>query len=69
VNLAAHLMDHCRPGSVMVSQSSKQRAERRLRRVRFDRRRRVKVQGVPEKVEVWRVEPATADLEDVPTAS
>ncbi len=47
VNLAAHLMDHCRPGSVMVSQSSKDRAERRLRRVRFDRRRRVKVQGVP----------------------
>ncbi len=56
VNIAAHLMDNCRPGSVLVSDRAKDHAERRLKKVTFDRRRKVKVQGVADKIEVWRAE-------------
>lgn len=66
VNLAAHLMDHCKPGSVMVSQAAKERSERRLRKASFDRRKRVRVQGLRDRIEVWRV---VATQVDEPTST
>lgn len=55
VNLAAHLLDHARPGTVIASNAAKERTEKRTKKIAFDRRRKVAVQGLKEKTEVWRV--------------
>jgi adenylate cyclase len=59
VNLAARLLEHCRPGEVLVSEAAKQGAERRLRSVDFGDKKDVKVRGVSEKVPVYRASSAT----------
>lgn len=53
VNLTARLLDHCRPDGVVVSEAAKELAERRLKTVRFDRRRNVKIRGLTSKVPVY----------------
>lgn len=46
VNVTAHLLDHCKPDEVIVSEAAKDLAERRLRRVSFSDRRIVKIRGL-----------------------
>jgi class 3 adenylate cyclase len=58
VNLTARLLDHCEPGTVIVSQTAKELAERRLRTVSFGKERSIKIKGLAGKVTVYRVEPA-----------
>lgn len=53
VNLAARLLEHCRPGRVIVSEAAKELAERRLRAVWFRGRRVVRVRGLSSKVVVY----------------
>lgn len=57
VNLTARLLDHCRPDEVVVSEPAKELAEKRLRRVAFRDRRRVKIRGLATKVLVYKAEP------------
>jgi class 3 adenylate cyclase len=52
VNLTARLLDHCRPGGVVVSQPAKELAEKRLRKTRFSKPRQVKIKGLTTKVTV-----------------
>lgn len=54
VNLTARLLDHCKPGQVLVSEAAKELAEKRLRRVEFVNRRRVKVKGLASRVNVYK---------------
>ncbi|MDQ3878741.1 MAG: adenylate/guanylate cyclase domain-containing protein [Actinomycetota bacterium] len=56
VNLTARLLDHCRPGSVVVSEAAKDLAERRLKKIGFGSRKRVKVRGLAGKVEIYTAE-------------
>lgn len=53
VNLTARLLDHCRPGCVVVSEAAKDLAERRLKKIEFGSRKRVKVRGLAGKVEIY----------------
>lgn len=53
VNLAARLLEHCKPGRVVVSEAAKELAERRLRAVAFRGRRVVRVRGLSSKVVVY----------------
>ena len=46
VNLAARLLDHCKPDRVVVSEAAKELAERRLKSVAFTTRRSVKIRGL-----------------------
>lgn len=55
VNLAARLLEHCRPGEVVVSESAKELSERRLRRLTFDNERVVKIKGLSAKVPIYSV--------------
>ena len=45
VNIAARLLDHCAPGEVLVTESAKRRAERRLKKVGWPTHRWVDVRG------------------------
>lgn len=58
VNLAARLLDHCKPGGIIVSEAAKELADRRLKTVEFGRRRVVKVRGLSSKVVVYPVKSA-----------
>jgi class 3 adenylate cyclase len=53
VNLTARLLDHCKPGEVIVSEAAKELAEKRLRAVEFGRRRNVKIRGLSSKVAAY----------------
>jgi class 3 adenylate cyclase len=55
VNLTARLLDHCRPGEVVVSEAAKELAERRLKKIRFGRRRQLKIRGLAGRVPVYSV--------------
>ncbi len=52
VNLTARLLDHCKPDQILVSEAAKELAERRLRKIRFGRRKMVKIRGLSTKVAV-----------------
>lgn len=56
VNLTARLLDHCKPGQVIVSEAAKELAERRLRKINFGRRKLVKIRGLSTKVAVYPVQ-------------
>lgn len=58
VNLTARLLDHCEPDEIVISEPAKERAERRLRKVAFERRRIVKIKGLSTPVQVFSVLPA-----------
>jgi class 3 adenylate cyclase len=55
VNLTARLLDHCRPGEVIVSEAAKELSEKRLKKVAFDGSRTVKIRGLSSKVSVYSV--------------
>lgn len=55
VNIAARLLDHCDPGEVVVSESAKELAEKRLRKIAFGQRRDVKIKGLALKVPIFSV--------------
>jgi adenylate cyclase len=52
VNITARLLDHCKPGGVLVSEAARELAEPRLRTIAFGRRRTVKVRGLASKIDV-----------------
>ena len=57
VNLTARLLDHCEPSEIVISETAKELAERRLRKIAFARRRVVKIRGLSTKVAVYSVNP------------
>lgn len=58
VNLAARLLDHCKPDRVVVSEAAKELAERRLKSVAFTSRRAVKIRGLTGRTTVYTARPA-----------
>ncbi|MGH2806902.1 MAG: adenylate/guanylate cyclase domain-containing protein [Actinomycetota bacterium] len=60
VNLAARLLDHCKPGEVVVSRTAKELAEKRLRKVEFGRERRVKIRGLAGPKTIYTANPQSA---------
>ena len=68
VNLTARLLDHCRPGEVLVSKEAKELAEKRLRAIEFKNGREVKVRGLVSRVTVFSVasRPAPAPARTTP---
>ncbi|MDQ3957012.1 MAG: adenylate/guanylate cyclase domain-containing protein [Actinomycetota bacterium] len=58
VNLAARLLDHCKPDRVVVSEAAKELAEKRLKTVAFANRRVVKIRGLSGKTTVYTAKPA-----------
>ena len=55
VNLTARLLDHCHPDEVIVSGAAKELAERRLKKIEFRDRRRIKIRGLTTPVVVFSV--------------
>jgi class 3 adenylate cyclase len=53
VNLTARLLDHCKPDEVIVSEAAKELGEKKLRSVRFAKRRNVKIKGLSSRVTVY----------------
>ena len=53
VNLTARLLDHCKPDEVIVSEAAKELGEKKLRSVRFGRRRNVKIKGLSSRIAVY----------------
>ena len=56
VNLAARLLDHCKPDRV-VSEAAKELAERRLKSVDFASRRAVKIRGLTGRTTIYTARP------------
>lgn len=61
VNLAARLLDHCRPDEIVVSEAAADLAAKRLRTVTFGRRRRVKIRGLASRVVLYSVQGRAPD--------
>jgi class 3 adenylate cyclase len=57
VNLTARLLDCCEPGTVVISETAKELAERRLRKIAFGKGKKVKIRGLAGKVVVYSVDP------------
>ena len=57
VNLTARLLDHCKPDQVVVSETAKELAEKRLRKIAFGKRKTVKIRGLSSKVPIYMVNP------------
>lgn len=55
VNLTARLLDHCKPGEILVSEAAKELAQKRLRTTQFVNRRSLKVRGLVSRVVVYNV--------------
>lgn len=55
VNLTARLLDHCKPGEIIVSGAAKELAERRLKKISFRDRRTIKIRGLTTPVVVCSV--------------
>jgi class 3 adenylate cyclase len=56
VNLTARLLDHCKPGKIIISEAAKELAGKRLRSVEFVRPRSVKIRGLTSRVNTYSVE-------------
>jgi class 3 adenylate cyclase len=52
VNLTARLLDHCKPGGVVVSEAAKELAEKKLRTIKFSKPKQVKVKGLTGKTTI-----------------
>lgn len=63
VNLTARLLDHCKPGEIIVSDAAKELSERRLKKVSFVKKRRVKVRGLAGRVTTYAIEPSPSQEE------
>lgn len=59
VNLTARLLDHCKPGEVIVSKPAKELAEKRLKKIDFGRERRVKIRGLAGRKTIYSANPLT----------
>jgi len=59
VNLTARLLDHCKPGEVVVSRPAKELAEKRLKKIEFGRERRVNVRGLAGRKTLFTANPST----------
>ena len=55
VNLTARLLDHCKPGEVIVSEAAKDLSEKRLKTINFARKRAVKIRGLSSKTVVYSI--------------
>ena len=64
VNLTARLLECCEPGEVVVSDTAKELADRRLRKISFGKRREVDVRGLGSKVVIYSVNPDSAARKD-----
>ncbi len=58
VNLAAHLLDHCEPNEVVVSETAKDLSEQRLKKITFGKRKLVKIRGLSTKVPIYTAHPS-----------
>jgi class 3 adenylate cyclase len=58
VNLTARMLEHCRPGDVLVTEEAKRAAEKRLRSIVFSKAGKVRAKGIPQPVTIYRVEAA-----------
>jgi class 3 adenylate cyclase len=56
VNLTARLLDHCKPGKILVSEPAKELAGNRLRTVRFHKAKTFKIRGLAGKVTAYPAE-------------
>jgi class 3 adenylate cyclase len=61
VNLTARLLDHCRPGEVIVSEAAKELSAKRLRTIAFGKRRVIKIRGLSTKVVTYVAEKTVSD--------
>ena len=61
VNLTARLLDHCKPGEILVSEAAKELAEKRMKKTDFVNRRRIKVKGLASRVTVYNVVKKSGD--------
>lgn len=59
VNLTARLLDHCKPGEVIVSNPAKELAEKRLKKIDFGMERQVKVRGLAGRKTIYSANPLT----------
>lgn len=57
VNLTARLLDHCKPDQVVVSETAKELAEKRLKKISFGKRKTAKIRGLSSKVPIYLVNP------------
>lgn len=57
VNLTARLLDHCSPDEIVISEAAKELAEKRLKKIRFGARRKVKIRGLASRITVFGVDP------------
>lgn len=55
VNLAARLLDHCKPDQIIVSEAAKELAAKRLRKITFGNKRLVKIRGLTTKIGIHAV--------------
>jgi class 3 adenylate cyclase len=53
VNLTARLLDHCKPDQIVVSETAKDLAEKRLKSVEFGKRKMAKIRGLSTKVPIY----------------
>ncbi len=53
VNLTARLLDHCKPGKVIVSETAKELAEKRLQKIVFGKARTTKIAGLASRVRTY----------------
>ncbi len=61
VNLTARLLDHCRPGEIIVSEAAKDAAGQRMKSVSFGKGRTRKIRGLSSKVVIYPIETTEAD--------
>ncbi|MDQ3771946.1 MAG: adenylate/guanylate cyclase domain-containing protein [Actinomycetota bacterium] len=57
VNLTARLLDHCRPGDIIVSEAAGDLASKRLRKISSTKPKRIKIKGLTSRVTVMSVDP------------
>ncbi|HEX2239980.1 MAG TPA: adenylate/guanylate cyclase domain-containing protein [Actinomycetota bacterium] len=62
VNLTARLLDHCRPGEIIVSEAAKEGSGQRLKSISFGKGRTKKIRGLSSKVVVFPVEVSSVDV-------
>lgn len=57
VNITSRLLDHCRPGQVVVSDAARRSAERRLRKIRFEHLASVELRGLENRYPIYAARP------------
>jgi class 3 adenylate cyclase len=60
VNVTARMLEHARPGEVLVTETAKRASEKRLRSLVFSKAGTVRAKGIPDPVVTYRVETAAS---------